>query len=150
MTGLKLSTLQYMALVMFHFKKSLKDALMSSWLIQSLGLSFKWFKSVKLKTRLIKLDQKEEVIISFLVNTCTWIKIQGPVVQTLTKSLANMMLKFLSWNTADTLIFCWKNVSCKSYWQFYSNNINIFENTLATIVKKFAINELVKLKWCFE
>ena len=38
---------------------------------------------------------------------------QSPVVQSLTKLLANVTLKFLSWNTANTLIFfAEKNVSC--------------------------------------
>ena len=36
----------------------------------------------------------------------------GSVVQNLTKLLANVTLKFLSWNIAKTLVFfCWKNVS---------------------------------------
>ena len=33
-----------------------------------------------------------------------------------------------------------------SYSHFCSKNINVFENTLATTVKKFVINKLVKLK----
>ena len=37
---------------------------------------------------------------------------QVPIVQNLTKLLANVMLKFLSWNMAKTIdIFCWKNVN---------------------------------------
>ena len=48
--------------------------------------------------------------------------IQGPVLQNLTKLLANMTLKFLTLNVANTFIF------------FCSNNINVFENTLPTTV----------------
>ena len=36
---------------------------------------------------------------------------QGPVVQNLTKMLANRMLKFLSWNMANTLIIFAANVN---------------------------------------
>ena len=42
-------------------------------------------------------------------------------------------------------IFCLKNVGSKSYSHFCGKNINVFENTLATRVNEFAINELVKL-----
>ena len=49
------------------------------------------------------------------------------------------MLKFLSWNIANTL-------HCKIYLHFYSKKyIDIFENTLATTINEFVINELVKL-----
>ena len=65
------------------------------------------------------------------------------------KLLANVMLKFLTWNMANELIFfCWKNVSsknCKSYLHFCSKIINVFENILATTVNEFVINVLVKL-----
>ena len=37
---------------------------------------------------------------------------QGPVVQNLTKSLANVKLKFSSWNYGKCIdVNCWKNVS---------------------------------------
>ena len=46
-------------------------------------------------------------------------------------------------------IFGWKNVSsfciAKATHIFCNKNINVFENTLATIIDKFVINELVKL-----
>ena len=91
--------------------------------------------------------------------------VQDPVVQNLTKLLANVTLKILSWNMANTLIFfCWKNVSSfcidifllEKMWVafamqklltfFQQKNINVFENTLiATTVNEFVINELVKL-----
>ena len=46
----------------------------------------------------------------------------NPIVQNLTKLLANVTLKFLSWNMANALIyFAEKNLSRKS--------INVFENT---------------------
>ena len=44
-----------------------------------------------------------------------------------------------------TDIFCWKNVSSKSYSHFCSKNTNVFENTIATTVNVFVINELAKL-----
>ena len=53
----------------------------------------------------------------------------------------NVMLKFLSWNMANTLFFPEKN--CKSYSHFCSININVFENTLT--VNEFVIYKLVKL-----
>ena len=56
---------------------------------------------------------------------------QGPVVQNLTKLLANMTLKFLYWNMTTHI--------------FAAKNFNVFENTLATTVNKFVINMLVKL-----
>ena len=44
----------------------------------------------------------------------------GPAVQNLTKLLAKVMLKFLSWNSANMFdIFCWKNVS--SLWRNKTN-----------------------------
>ena len=47
---------------------------------------------------------------------------------------------------ANTLIvFAEKNVNAKSYSYFCSKNINLFENTIATIVNQLVINELVKL-----
>ena len=58
----------------------------------------------------------------------------GPIVQNLMKLSANVMLKFLSWNMANT--FFWysllkkkKNVSsfCKSYLHFCSKHIHVFE-----------------------
>ena len=58
----------------------------------------------------------------------------GPVVQNFTKLLANVMLKFLSWNMAITYtydMFCWKNVNsfciakAKGYSHFCSKNINV-------------------------
>ena len=74
------------------------------------------------------------------------------VVQNLTKLLAYVTLKFLSWNMANTLIFfIYKNVgsfciaNCKIYSHFCSENTNVFENTLATTVNEFVIFELVKL-----
>ena len=75
----------------------------------------------------------------------------GPIVQNLTKLLANVTVKFLSWNMANTLIyFAEKYVSsflhCKSYSHVCSKNVNVFENILATIVNEFVINKLVKLK----
>ena len=77
--------------------------------------------------------------------------IQGRVVQNLTKLLRNLTLKFLSWNSANMLIFFAEKIGvafalhCKSYSNFCSKNINVFENTLATTVNKFVINKLVKL-----
>ena len=56
----------------------------------------------------------------------------GPAVQNLAKLLANVTLKCLSWNMANTLIFLLKN-------------INVFENSLASTVNEFVINKLVKL-----
>ena len=43
--------------------------------------------------------------------------------------------------------FAKKNGSsfCKSYTHFCSKNVNVFENTFATTVNRFVINELVKL-----
>ena len=75
----------------------------------------------------------------------------GPVVQNLRKLLANMVLKFLSWNMANTVIVFAekKNVSnfciAKAIHIFCSKNVNVFENTWATTV-----NLLVISKWCFE
>ena len=66
--------------------------------------------------------------------------ISGPVVQTLTKLLANVTLKFLSRNMANTLICLLKNVS-----NVCSEHINVFENTLAASVNTFVINKLLKL-----
>ena len=76
-------------------------------------------------------------------------KCLGPVVQTLTKLLANVTLKFLSWNVANTLIFLlkkmWVAFALQNLLTFFSKNISVFENTLATTVNKLVINELVKL-----
>ena len=72
-------------------------------------------------------------------------KYQGPVVQNLMKLLTNMTLKFYTLKYGKYIdIFCWKNVSsfCYSHF-FFSKNISVFENTLATTVNKFVINELV-------
>ena len=55
-----------------------------------------------------------------------------PIVLNLTKLVTNVTLKFLSWNMAYIDIFAAKN-------------INVFENTLATTVNEFVINELIKL-----
>ena len=50
---------------------------------------------------------------------------------------------------AKTLIFfaekMWVAFALQNYSHFCSKNINVFENTLATIFNKFVINELVKL-----
>ena len=71
---------------------------------------------------------------------------QGPVVQNLPKLLANLMLKYLSWNMANRLIFfVGKIVSSFCNSLFCSKNINVSENTLATRVNEFVINKLVKL-----
>ena len=64
---------------------------------------------------------------------------QDPVVQNLTKFLANETLKFLTWNMANTLIFFAKAT------HIFAANIYVFENTLATTVTEFVINNLVKL-----
>ena len=70
----------------------------------------------------------------------------GQVVQNLTELFANMMLKFLSWNMAVTLTLIF---FAEKMWGathiFSAKNINVFENTLATIVNKFVINKFVKL-----
>ena len=87
-------------------------------------------------------------IISLIINSISCFLNQGPVVENLTKLLANMTLKFLSWNVSNTLIlFAEKNVSsfCKSYSHFCSKNINVFENIIATTVNNIVINELIKL-----
>ena len=70
-------------------------------------------KKKKKKKKKIKKKKKKQDSKTFL---CTH---QGPVVQILTKFLAN-------------LTFC-------------SKNINVFENILATTVNKSVINKLVKL-----
>ena len=62
------------------------------------------------------------------------------------------MLKFLYWNLTDTLIFLaekmWVAFALQKLLTFLQQtNINVFENTLATIVKDFAINKLIKLIW---
>ena len=74
----------------------------------------------------------------------------GPVVQNLMKFLANLMLKFLSGNMANTVIFfAEKNVSSfllqNATYICAAKNISVFENTSATIANKFVINRLVKL-----
>ena len=56
---------------------------------------------------------------------------QGPVVQNLTKLLAKVTLKFLSWNIASTLIYFAKKI------YFCSKNVNLFKNTLTTTVNEF-------------
>ena len=67
-----------------------------------------------------------------------------PVVQNFTKLLTKVTSNFLSRNMANTLIcFAEKNVS--SYSHFLQRNINVFENTSATTVNEFVLNELVKL-----
>ena len=85
---------------------------------------------------------------------CAWYSVdlidQGAVVQNLPKSVAIVILKFLSWNVANTLIFfAEKNVSSfcitKATHIFAEKSINLFEYTLATTVNEFAINELMKL-----
>ena len=58
-----------------------------------------------------------------------------------TKLLANVKLKFLSWNMANTLIL----FAEKMWVAFAAKIINIFENTLATTVYEFVINKLIKL-----
>ena len=71
--------------------------------------------------------------------------ILGPVVQNLTKLLANVTFKFLSWNIANTLIFfaekMWVPFALQKLLTFFSKNINVFENTLAATVNKCVINE---------
>ena len=51
---------------------------------------------------------------------------------------------------ANTLIFftekkMWVAFALQNYSHFCSKNINVLENTLATTVNKFVINEIVKL-----
>ena len=68
---------------------------------------------------------------------------QSPVVQNLTKLLANMILKFSVLKYSKYInSFLLKKVS---YLHFCRKNINVFENTLATTVNEFVINDLVKL-----
>ena len=74
--------------------------------------------------------------------------IQDLVVQNLIKFLADVTLKFLSFNTADTLIFfAEKKVSRFVLEQ--NRTEQKLENTLATTVNKFIINKLVSYQ-CFE
>ena len=61
------------------------------------------------------------------------------------KLLADLMFKFLSWNKANTLIFFAEKKGEQKLLIFAAKNINVFENTLATTVNKFVINEPVKL-----
>ena len=61
------------------------------------------------------------------------------VVQNLTKLLANVALKFLSWN----VILLYK--IDLEIWQIHWYFVNVFENTLATAVNEFVISEFVKL-----
>ena len=68
------------------------------------------------------------------------ISLQGLVVQNLTRLVANMILKFVLKYGKYIDIFAEKNLS-----RFWSKNINVFENTLATTVNNFVINKLFKL-----
>ena len=66
------------------------------------------------------------------------------------KTSANVTLKCLSWNMANTLsdIFAekWVVFALQKLLIFFcSKNINVFENTVATTVKQFVMNKLVKL-----
>ena len=54
--------------------------------------------------------------------------ILGPVGQNLTKLLANMMFKFLSWNRANTLIFFAEKKNASSFC-IAKANANTNENT---------------------
>ena len=67
---------------------------------------------------------------------------QGQIVENLMKLLTKMTLKFLSWNMANALIFIAEK--CEQLTFFAAKNINVFEDTLATTINKFVINELVK------
>ena len=77
----------------------------------------------------------------------TYLRRQGPVVQNLTKLLANVKLKFLSWNMANTLIFfaekMWVASALQKLHRFCRKNIYVFENTLTTLVNEFAISKLI-------
>ena len=99
-----------------------------------------------------------------VLSVCVWGgggMVQGPVVQNLTKMLANVTLHSVLKYGKYIDIFAGKHVSsfcihCKSYSHFSSKNTNVFENTLTTIVNKFVINEFVKLTmlwttgpWCY-
>ena len=74
----------------------------------------------------------------------------GPVVQHLTKLLANVMLNFLEIVQIHRY-FCWKknNMQVAFAFQklltFLQQNINVFENTLATTVNECVIHKLIKL-----
>ena len=88
---------------------------------------------------------QSHVFVKRLNTTQLHICILGLAVLNLTKVLAHMTLKFLSWYG----IFWKKNVSsflnCKSYSHFCSININVFEQkknnnkTLATTANEFVI-----------
>ena len=73
----------------------------------------------------------------------------GPVVQNTTKLLAHVTLTILSLSKANTLIFLakkmWVAFAVQKLLTFCSQNINVFENTIPTTVKKIFIKELVKL-----
>ena len=65
-----------------------------------------------------------------------------PVVKNWTKLLANVTLRFLSWNMANTLIFffwkMWVAFALQKLLTFLQKkDINVFENTLATTVNEF-------------
>ena len=66
--------------------------------------------------------------------------------QNLTKLLANVTLKFLSWNMANILIFFAENMLVAFALLTFLQQINqCVENFLATTVSEFVINEFVKL-----
>ena len=71
-------------------------------------------------------------------------KYQGPVVQTSMKLLANVTLKFLSWNMANTLIFFAAKILV-AFAYFCSKNISVLKNTLAKTVNGFVNNKHIKL-----
>ena len=56
---------------------------------------------------------------------------QGQVVKNFTKLLTNVILKFLS--------------NYGKFTDIFAENINVFENILATTANEFVINKLVKL-----
>ena len=55
------------------------------------------------------------------------------------------VIKFLSWNMANTLILFAEKYEWLLHSHFCSKTINVFENALATTVNESVINELVKL-----
>ena len=77
------------------------------------------------------------------------INIQGPVVQNLKKLLANMTLKFLSWNMANILIFfaekMWVAFAMQKLLTFLLQNYQCIWKHLSYNDQQFVINKLIKL-----